>query len=127
MYALGPRARRVYTLLREQLRTLSPGVQLPPISKLAAEFGVAPLTVRQVLAQLESEGFLVREQGRGTFVRERATPAVLVVEDDVAMRRLFCEHVEGAGYRTVEATDPATGLAALERDAGIALVLSDVR
>lgn len=37
---------------------------------LATEFGVAPLTVRNALAQLEQDGLISREHGRGTFVRD---------------------------------------------------------
>jgi CheY-like chemotaxis protein len=94
---------------------------------LAGEFGVAPLTVRQVMARLEEEGYLVRIHGRGTFVRERTTPSVLIVEDDLPMQALLATHVELMGYRIVEESTPSGALAALERDPGIALVLSDVR
>ncbi len=41
---------------------------------LAAEFGVSRMTVRQALQPLVTEGILVRERGRGTFV---ASPPVL--------------------------------------------------
>jgi CheY-like chemotaxis protein len=126
---LGPRSRRVYSALRERILEgeLVPGTKLPPHTQLAAEFGVAPLTLRQVLAVLEQEGLLSREQGRGTFVRARATPAVLVVDDDALLRAVLREHVIRAGYRPVEADGPAAGLAALERDSAIGLILSDIR
>jgi DNA-binding GntR family transcriptional regulator len=80
---LGPRARRVYTMLRDGLLSgeFAPGTQLPSHTLLAAQFGVATLTVRHVLAHLEQEGLISREHGRGTFARARATPTVLIVED----------------------------------------------
>ncbi len=126
---LGPRSSRVYSALRERILEgdLAPGTKLPPHTQLAAEFGVAPLTLRQVLAVLEQEGLVSREQGRGTFVRARATPAVLIVDDDALMRATLRERVLRAGYRPVEADGPAAGLAALERDSAIGLVLSDIR
>ena len=126
---LGPRTRRVYLTLRERILRgePGPGAQLTPHLQLAAEFGVAPMTVRQVLRYLEEEGLVSRQPGRGTFVRARSRPSVLIVEDDPAMTALLCEHVEDAGYGAVAADGPAAGLAALERDAAIALVLSDVR
>jgi DNA-binding GntR family transcriptional regulator len=52
---------------------------------LAAQFGVATLTVRHVLDHLEQEGLVAREHGRGTFARARTTPAVLIVEDAEAL------------------------------------------
>jgi CheY-like chemotaxis protein len=126
---LGPRSGRVYSVLRERILEgeLTPGTKLPPHTELAAEFGVAPLTLRHVLASLEEEGLVSREQGRGTFVRARSAPGVLIVDDDPLMRGLLRERVSRAGYRAVEADGPSTGLAALEQDANVALVLSDIR
>jgi CheY-like chemotaxis protein len=83
--------------------------------------------MRQVLAQLEVEGLVSREQGRGTFVRPQAPPAVLIVDDDAAVRTLLGEYVTRAGYRPLPVADTAAGLARLAADASIALVFSDVR
>ena len=81
IYSLGPRAQRVYSALQERIRSgeCPAGSKLPSHTALAAEFGVAPLTMRQVLAQLEDEGLVIRQQGRGTFVQEHASPTVLIV------------------------------------------------
>ena len=126
---MGPRSGRVYAALRERILEgeLSPGTKLPPHTELAAEFGVAPLTLRQVLASLEEEGVVSREQGRGTFVRARTTAGVLIVDDDALVRGTLRERISRAGYRPVEADGPPTGIAAIEGDSGIALVLSDIR
>jgi CheY-like chemotaxis protein len=99
---------------------------LPSHTVLAAEFGVAPLTIRQVLAQLEEEGLVLRQQGRGTYVLEHFSPAVLVVEDDAAMLRLLRFHVTNAGYRAIEASAKDDALAILESDRTIAFILTDV-
>jgi len=50
IYTLGPRARRVYTILRDNLLSgeFAPGAKLPSHTQLAAQFGVATLTVRRV-------------------------------------------------------------------------------
>lgn len=56
-----------------------------------------------------------------------ATPAVLIVEDDAANRRLLVEYVKLTGHRTIAWADPLEALAALERDSAIGLVLTDVR
>ncbi len=129
IYDLGPRARRVYDTLRARIVSgeLPTGSQLPSYVALAGQFGVAPLTVRQVLARLEEEGLVSREQGRGTYVRAPARPAVLVVDDEPAVRQLLTSFVEHGGYRALAAAGPEEALAALEGERQIALILSDVR
>lgn len=44
--------------------------RLPAIKTLAAEYDVAPMTVYKALDILTREGYIVAQQGRGTFVRE---------------------------------------------------------
>jgi DNA-binding FadR family transcriptional regulator len=48
------------------------GQRLPPERELAERFGMARNTVRRALKSLEDGGLLVREVGRGTFVRQTA-------------------------------------------------------
>jgi CheY-like chemotaxis protein len=127
IYKLGPRAQRVYQTLHARLGAMRPGMQLPPISKLVEEFGVAPLTIRQVVATLEEEGYVSHEQGRGTFVLERAIPLVLVVDDELSERVLLAAHVTRLGHRVVEAAGAAAGLAVLDSAPSIACVFSDIR
>ncbi len=129
IYDLGPKALWVYTSLRERIlgEEFAVGSKLPSHTDLAIEFGVAPLTVRQVLARLSEEGMVSREQGRGTFVRKHTVSAVLIVEDSPEMRMLLATRVERAGYRAIPVTSPADGLAALQANNEIALVFSDVR
>jgi len=45
-----------------------PGKALPPEKDLAAEFGISIGTLRKAVDELVSEGILIRQQGRGTFV-----------------------------------------------------------
>lgn len=45
-----------------------PGDSLPAEPDLCQAFGVARGTIRQALSRLESEGYVRRERGRGTFV-----------------------------------------------------------
>jgi GntR family transcriptional regulator len=46
------------------------GARIPSENELCEHFGVSRTTVRQALAELESEGLLYKEKGRGTFVAE---------------------------------------------------------
>ncbi len=47
------------------------GSRLPPQDKLAEQFNVSLLTIRQALGELERNGFISRLQGHGTFVMDR--------------------------------------------------------
>lgn len=47
----------------------SPDTPLPPERHLADEYGISIGTMRRVLGEMTAEGKLIREQGRGTFVR----------------------------------------------------------
>ena len=129
VYGLGPRAQRVHAALHERIARgeWPPGTKLPPHLDLAAEFGVAPMTVRQVLSHLEEEGLVSRQQGRGTFVREAATLAVLIVVAEPALGVMLADQIAHAGFRGVATHGPADGLAVLANDPSIALVLAGLR
>ncbi len=46
------------------------GERMPPESAICEHFGVSRTTVRQALAELEREGLIRKEKGRGTFVAQ---------------------------------------------------------
>ena len=50
--------------------TLSAGELLPSEAELCKTFDISRSTVRQAIGALESDGLVVRKQGRGTFVAE---------------------------------------------------------
>lgn len=50
--------------------TWAPGERIPSEPELGERFGVSRTTVRQALVELESEGVLRRDKGRGRFVAE---------------------------------------------------------
>lgn len=50
--------------------TLAAGDLLPSEAELCKTFDISRSTVRQAIGELESEGLVVRKQGRGTFVAE---------------------------------------------------------
>ena len=121
----GPRTRRVYEDVRGRIErgAWRPGDQLPPHLELAAEFGVAPMTVRQVLARLEAEGVISRQRGRGTFVRDRRVPAVLIIGDEPARNGPLLGVIRRGGLRTIVASGAADGLAVLADDPAVVLAL----
>lgn len=64
---------------------LQPGQQLPTIRELAVSLTVNLHTVAHAYAELEKEGLLTIQRGRGTFVSEQASDAQL---EDVRARKL---------------------------------------
>ena len=48
----------------------SPGALIPSEKELETHYGLSRTTVRQTLADLVTDGFLVRQRGRGTFVAQ---------------------------------------------------------
>ncbi|ARO14636.1 transcriptional regulator, GntR family [Ketogulonicigenium robustum] len=53
---------------------LPEGEKLPSVRQLAADLGVAPMTVAQVYQQLRDEGLIEMRAGLGAFVARRAAP-----------------------------------------------------
>lgn len=76
-----PRYHQVYITLRTWFRDgqYAPGAQIPTETELCKQFGVSRITVRKAIDDLVREGWLVRYQGRGTFVdMSNLRPAVSV-------------------------------------------------
>lgn len=69
----------VHVQLMSQIRhlistgALKPGMQLPTVRQLAGFLRINPNTVSRALADLERDGFVEGQQGRGTFVSDRPT------------------------------------------------------
>ncbi|PRC91623.1 PLP-dependent aminotransferase family protein [Solimicrobium silvestre] len=57
-----------------------PGFQLPTIREVMKEHHIALATASRVYAELEAIGLIVREVGRGTFVRDTSLPRGLGLE-----------------------------------------------
>lgn len=71
------KARRVYLALHNRIMSgaVGRGARLPGEPALAAEHGVARVTVRRALDRLAHDGLIERRPGAGTFVRAPARPA----------------------------------------------------
>ncbi len=59
-------------LLRQEVESgrWQPGQQIPSEAELCEAFGISRTVVRQALRELEYQGLLYREQGKGTFVAQ---------------------------------------------------------
>ena len=81
-----PRHEQISDHLRQQIEEGTYGVddKLPSENELGERFGVSRVTVRRALQTLESEGYIYRRQGLGSFVQERRAPQGLVRLTDFA-------------------------------------------
>src|SRR4249920_240921 len=60
-----------------------PGACIPNENDLAREFGVSSGTMRKALDLLEDQSLLTRRQGRGTFVNDQSSDALVYRFDNV--------------------------------------------
>src|SRR6266581_2858134 len=72
--------------------TYPPGALLPSETQLVREFGVSRPTVVRALEVLRSQGWIDREHGRGSFVRNRA-----MLADHIRPGMLFIDEAGSAG------------------------------
>lgn len=68
-----PLYRQIADIIRQRIAKgiWEVGAQIPSFDGLAAEFGVALITVRQAVALLSQEGLVLAQRGRGTHVIAR--------------------------------------------------------
>jgi len=90
-----PRYHQIAQSLRERIGEggLAPGQRLDNQRRLAAEFGVTLMTLRQALERLERDGLITRRHGLGTFV---ASP---IVDYDILRLRTFAGDLSAKGER----------------------------
>jgi GntR family transcriptional regulator len=117
-----PRYYQLYVALRTWVRdgTYAPGAQIPTEAELCGMFDVSRITVRKALAELVREGWLVRHQGRGTFVEMSAArpPASLDLGEALNQVADLAAVTRVQGAQTSEVVADGETLAALGLEAG---------
>jgi GntR family transcriptional regulator len=93
----------------------SPGDALPPERELTAVYDVSRITVRRAIDELENEGYVRREQGRGTFV---APPGI---QRGIFKLTSFSEDIKALGMT------PGSRLLTLRREPAQTRVLRELR
>ena len=88
-----PRYHQIAQALRDRIRSgdIAPGERLDNQRRLAEDFGVTLMTLRQALEVLEREGLIMRRHGLGTFV---ALPSV---DYDILNFRAFAGDLSAVG------------------------------
>ena len=88
-----PRYHQIAQALRDRIRSgdIAPGARLDNQRRLAEDFGVTLMTLRQALEVLEREGLIMRRHGLGTFV---ALPSV---DYDILNFRAFAGDLSAVG------------------------------
>ncbi|MCB1390055.1 MAG: GntR family transcriptional regulator [Rhodobacteraceae bacterium] len=105
-------------VIRRQIadQTLNDGDRLPTLKQLVAHYGVSAMTVRHALAQLEDEGLIRAERGRGTFV---TAPPPQTEQVPYQLTRSPSLRGNGLSFR-VTASHPASGELAIAESEGVA-------
>ena len=93
MKARVPRYHQIAQALRDRIRSgdIEPGARLDNQRRLAGEFEVTLMTLRQALEVLEREGLITRRHGLGTFV------ALPPVDYDILNFRAFAGDLSAVG------------------------------
>ena len=80
-------------LLQIRNEELGPGDPLPTESELESMFQVSRTTIRTAINELQNEGYITKQQGRGTFVASNS------YEDCQAVLQSFTQDVSKTGDR----------------------------
>lgn len=89
----------LYYQLKEELRRKilsgewKEGSKLPSEKDICEIFGVSRTTVRKAVDELEAEGYLVKKQGRGTFVKQKS------IAQNLHKFYSFSEELKGLGIK----------------------------
>ena len=95
---------------------LAPGERMPSHRELAAQLVIAPLTVKKAYDELERDGLIETQRGRGTFVSERAAPPTDPAENRERLRDAAERLLSQAALCRVPLTDVMNLLEEIERE-----------
>ena len=96
--------------LRQQIgNDYLPGEQLPSERQLMSQFSVSRITVRRAIANLVDQGLVVRQHGKGVFVKEqhkvtRSLSNPFVFFDEDMARQEATSSIHSLSFEVVEAT-----------------------
>lgn len=97
--SLLPKYHQLKEHLKKQIRTgeIPAGEQLPSETELVRRFHLSRHTVRKAFGELEHEGWIFREQGRGTFssFREKGTGRTIAVLTTYISNYIFPSIIRG--------------------------------
>src|SRR4051794_13946524 len=67
-----PRYYQLKEIIRQKVTAgqWGPGLPIPSERELCEQYGISRMTARQSITELVNEGYLYREQGKGTFVAQ---------------------------------------------------------
>src|SRR5687767_221206 len=84
-----PVYRQIYEAVTTALASgaLARDEQLPTIHELARKLSINPNTVARAYRDLDQDGFIVSQRGRGTFPSEERTPSA--ADKTAALRAIF--------------------------------------
>jgi GntR family transcriptional regulator len=68
---------------------LQPGDRFPPEEAIATQFGVSRPTVNRAVQELINQGWLERERGRGTFVRNQQIVDLALLSENLSLTEQF--------------------------------------
>jgi GntR family transcriptional regulator len=71
---------------------LQPGDMIPPERELCEHYGVSRITVRRAISELETRGYVRRQQGKGTYVSRTR------IQREMGRLLSFSEEMEAQGH-----------------------------
>ncbi len=95
-----PRYYQIYTFLLDRIQSneFEPASAIPTERELGNEYGVSRITVIKALDMLERDGYVVRQQGRGTFVANTAERAGMANAQNTSPTLAFVAFALGYPY-----------------------------
>ncbi len=103
-----PKYYRLIDHLKKLIRegNILPGQQLPTEMELSRRFAMSRHTVRKAFNELEHEGWIIRQQGRGTFCRDRD---VAETRNVAVLTTYISEYIFPSIFRGIEKILSSTG------------------